>query len=55
MKKSSVLSGISISKEGRMSTSQMKKMLITSFDIKVLLTLNSVHKTKQSTKLMWRY
>jgi len=39
-----------------MSKSQMKTMLITSFDIKGIVHLYLFHKAKQSTKfIMWKY
>jgi hypothetical protein len=43
-------------KEARMSKFQMKTFLISSFDMKDMLTLNSFHKDKQLIKLiMWKY
>jgi hypothetical protein len=50
--KKSFLSGINSFKTACISKLQMKSMLITFFNIRILFTLNSFHKAKQLTSLL---
>jgi hypothetical protein len=46
MKRSSILSGINVSKKAHMSKLQIKTMLITFFDVRALFTVKSIHEAK---------